>query len=296
MKSAIATRVIETVDELTVWRKSASAPINKAEVVTIGLVPTMGALHGGHVSLIDAAVRQCDLVVVSIFVNPLQFGQGEDLKRYPRPFSKDLEFCRKSGVDVVFHPSLDEMYGHGQGQLTTVLPPETLIDQLCGAFRPGHFQGVATVVVKLFGQVQPHRAYFGEKDYQQLIVITRMVKDLFLPVEIISCPTVRESSGLAMSSRNAYLTADEHKKALVLHAVLCHVRDQVVSGRVALADALASGREMIHSCPGVTLQYLEARDPEELRPIENASGSMVILVAATIGAVRLIDNLIIRPD
>jgi pantoate--beta-alanine ligase len=245
-------------------------------------------------SLVEAALEECDQVIVSIFVNPLQFGQGEDFNRYPRPFEKDMEFCREAGVHAVFHPGVDQMYPQGQEGLTRVVVPRHLIRHLCGAFRPGHFEGVATVVCKLFGMVQPHRAYFGEKDYQQLVVIRQMVTDLNLPVTIVPVPTYREPDGLAMSSRNVYLDQDQRRLAPELHKVLCFVEDKAGSGKMSLFEALAAGREMVAGLPGVTLQYLEACDPVSLEPLVSAGRPMVILAAAKFGDIRLIDNVIVR--
>lgn len=294
MTSIVDTLLIKTIQDLKAWRLEQRLGSSDKKSVSVGFVPTMGALHEGHMSLVHRALRENDRVIVSVFVNPLQFGQGEDFDKYPRPFEKDIEFCRKAGVHAVFRPSVDEMYPHGQSMLTVVHPPEHLINSLCGAFRPGHFQGVATVVTKLFGQVEPDSAYFGEKDFQQLAVIRCMALDLDMPVKIIGCPTYRESDGLAMSSRNVYLTPQQRGLAPILHQTLCFVRDNVVSNAMPLAQALNAGREKIASVPQVTLQYLEACHPKTLQTLDEAANSMVILVAAKFGDVRLIDNLIVE--
>lgn len=289
MKSTASTVVLETVADLKAWRSQVAGRPGSV----LGFVPTMGALHAGHMSLVRLAAEQCDHVLVSIFVNPLQFGKGEDFDRYPRPFERDLEFCRKAGVHAVFHPAVDAIYP-GQGQSTVVVPPRSLIEHLCGAFRPGHFEGVATVVTKLFGMATPEQAYFGEKDFQQLAVIRRMTADLNLPVSIKAAPTLREADGLAMSSRNVYLNQEERERAPVLYQTLCHVRDRALSGSVSLSEALEDGRVRLRQCAGVELQYLEACDPDSLAPLETTRASMVILVAAKFGQVRLIDNVIVR--
>lgn len=286
MKTASNLLLIETVDAMQGWRC-------KQESSTVGFVPTMGALHEGHMSLVRRAKQECQSVVVSIFVNPLQFGPAEDFNKYPRPLEKDLQFCRQAGVEAVFHPTPAVMYPSGEDGTTKVIPPQHLINSLCGAFRPGHFEGVATVCAKLFGIVQPHRAYFGEKDYQQLTVIRQMVKDLNMPLEVVPVTNVREPDGLAMSSRNVYLTAEQRALSPVLYQTLCFVRDEAVSGRLSLQEALEQGRRKLSELPGVTLQYLEACNPVTLEQLPEAAGNMVILVAAKFGGVRLIDNLIV---
>ena len=279
-------QVVETVSSLKTWRS--------AHPARVGFVPTMGALHEGHMSLVRQARKECDFVVVSIFVNPLQFGPLEDLNKYPRPLEKDLELCRAENVDLVFHPSVEEMYSPGGGQTTKVVPPTTLTEGLCGAFRPGHFTGVATVVLKLFNMVEPNVAYFGEKDYQQLMVIRKMVVDLNVPVEIVGVPTSRAEDGLALSSRNVYLTEEQRFIAPELHNILCKVRDETLTKGVSLKYALARYREIIRQLPGAQLQYLEACDADTLAELDEARVPMVILVAAKLGEVRLIDNLVVR--
>lgn len=277
-------QVVETIRDLRSWRK-----VHPARV---GFVPTMGALHEGHMSLVRKARQECDFVVVSIFVNPLQFGPHEDLNKYPRPLEKDLELCRQEGVDLVFHPTVDEMYTGAE--TTKVVPPASIISTLCAPIRPGHFIGVATVVMKLFNMVGPDIAYFGEKDYQQLTVIRQMVADLNIPIEIIGVPTVRDQDGLALSSRNVYMSKEERLLAPKLHQVLCQVRDDSIDGKVSLKYALTRGREIIRQIPNTELQYLEACDANTLEALSEAMRPMVILVAAKLGNVRLIDNVVVR--
>lgn len=260
---------------------------------TIGLVPTMGALHAGHMALVDKARRECDIIVVTIFVNPLQFGPNEDFDKYPRAFENDLAMCREHDVDCVFNPTVNELYPGDLGSRTTVEPPERLVDKLCGVFRPGHFRGVTTVVMKLFNITLPDVAFFGEKDYQQLAVIRQMVEDLNHPVQIVGVPTVREADGLAMSSRNAYLSSVERAKAPELNAVLREVNEKIVNEQSTVRDALDQGRQKLTEL-GFEVQYLEACDSITLEKLETFSLPMVLLVAAKLGQVRLIDNLIVR--
>lgn len=270
---------------------------------TIALVPTMGALHEGHASLIRMARRDAELVVVSIFVNPLQFGPQEDLSRYPRPKENDLALCRALGVDVVFYPDVESFYPDGLETMTTVVPPKTLTNRLCGAFRPDHFTGVATVVLKLLNVLRPTLAIFGEKDAQQLMVIRKMVQDLNLPVRIVGHPTVREPDGLAMSSRNRYLQGDDGRQAaLFLFHVLSMVRDRVqvspdlLPARATL-DRIAAqvlAREEMRNEAGqsrVQLQYLEAVERDSFVPAESLHVGVKVLIAALIDGVRLIDNM-----
>ena len=293
MKSATETKVIESVKDYRSWQASVAAEQKDAERPFLGFVPTMGALHEGHMNLIHRAVRECQNVVVSIFVNPMQFGPNEDYDKYPRTFEKDLKFCRDAGVAVVLAPGREELYASGHELSTKVIPPAELTDRLCGSIRPGHFVGVATVVLKLFSIVQPNQAYFGEKDYQQLTIIKRMVSDLNLPVSIVSVATVRESDGLALSSRNVYLSPLERKRAPELYRTLCVVREDALSGRRTLEEALKAAREKLSKVPEFSLQYLEACDTQTLEPLKEVKSPMVILVAAKLGSVRLIDNLIV---
>lgn len=258
----------------------------RAEGATIGFVPTMGALHEGHLSLVAAARKACDKVVVSIFVNPTQFGPDEDLDTYPRDLERDSRLLAQEGCDLVFTTTPGEMYPEGFNTWVTV---ETLTDGLCGASRAGHFRGVTTVVLKLLQIVGPQRAFFGEKDRQQLVVLTRMARDLNLQVEVIGCPIVREPDGLARSSRNAYLSPDERQRARALSA-----------GLRAACAALAGGERDARALEGVVrkeleeararVDYVSAVDPETLQPVERADGRTIIAVAAFLGATRLIDN------
>ena len=235
-------------------------------VPAVGLVPTMGALHTGHLSLIQRARRESKIVVVSIFVNPLQFGPNEDLQQYPRTLDRDRALCEQAGVDVIFAPTAAEM-GIG-GSQTQVVPPESVINTLCGRSRVGHFQGVATIVTKLLNLVQPDRAYFGQKDAQQLRILQRMVTDLNLPVEIVSCPIVREPDGLAYSSRNQYLTAEQREQAIALYQGLQQAKTAFQSGE-RLGDALVGiVRSALAAVPTIAPEYVELVDPTTLAPLE----------------------------
>ncbi len=247
---------------------------------TIGLVPTMGALHEGHLTLIARARAECKEVVVSIFVNPIQFNQPEDFAHYPRTLESDARQCSEAGVDVIFAPSAEEMY---PAPLATFVDVPSLGEHLCGPHRPGHFRGVATVVMKLFQIVQPDFAYFGEKDAQQLAVIRRMVRDLNVPVEIVQVQTVREPDGLALSSRNRRLTAEERKIAPMLYRAL----------RMAAAEGVEKAVEFLRSEPRIRLEYLEVVDPVDMQPVSGEERPVVIAIAAWIGNVRLIDNILV---
>jgi pantoate--beta-alanine ligase len=252
----------------------------------VGLVPTMGALHAGHAALIDAARQQCDSVVVSVFVNPMQFNQSADLHRYPRPIEADLELCRQHGVDLVWNPDVGTVYPGGDPQVRVTAG--ALADQLEGPHRPGHFDGVLTVVSKLFANVRPDRAYFGEKDYQQLTLIRRMVLDLDLPVAIEAVPTVREPDGLALSSRNVFLSTLERQHALALSGAL-------LAGQRAAGGAgavLAAANKVLGDVEGVDVEYLELRGVD--LAAASAAGPARLLVAAMVGATRLIDNIAIE--
>ncbi len=246
-------------------------------------VPTMGALHAGHAALLDHARQRGDLLVASIFVNPMQFGPGEDLARYPRQLEADLALCAEHGVDVVFAPDADVVYPGGAPQVTLDAGP--IADILDGASRPGHFHGVLTVVAKLFGLVQPDVAVFGEKDYQQLVLIRRMVSDLCLPIDVVAAPTVRESDGLALSSRNSYLSPDERRSALALSRAL---RAGAAAGQGGPDDVLAAAERELAAEPAVLPDYLALRALDLSEPAE--TGDARLLVAATIGTTRLIDN------
>jgi pantoate--beta-alanine ligase len=250
----------------------------------------MGALHEGHLSLVRAARTGTDLVAASIFVNPTQFGPNEDLAKYPRRFERDCEMLEREGVDVVFAPSVEEMYP--AGAVTWVMVDE-LSNRLDGRSRPGHFRGVTTVVSKLFHIVEPDRAFFGQKDAAQVAIIRRMVRDLNLPVEIVVCPIVRESDGLAMSSRNAYLNAEERKRALVLQRSLMRVREMADAGEADATTLVRAGREEFNREPGVRLDYFEVVNPETLDPLQSVSQGALVAVAAYVGSTRLIDNLLL---
>jgi pantoate--beta-alanine ligase len=260
---------------------------------SIGLVPTMGALHEGHLSLIRAARRSCDVVVVTVFVNPTQFGAGEDLDSYPRDESRDTALAEREGVDVLFTPAVHEIY---PGGFATSVEVAGLTDVLCGA--PGrrgaeHFRGVTTVVAKLLNIAQPDVAFFGQKDAQQAIVIRRMVEDLGFPVRIDVLPTVREPDGLALSSRNRYLSEEERKRAAALHRALRAAEEIAVNSEAPVDDALAVARRKLREA-GVEPEYLEARDAEDLAPAQSFNGRPILIaVAARVGRARLIDNVLI---
>jgi pantoate--beta-alanine ligase len=255
----------------------------------IGFVPTMGALHIGHVSLIEAAKKKCDFVVVSIFVNPTQFGPKEDFKKYPRPFKADLNICRKAGVDVVFVPTPKAMY---PGENLTWVDVEKLSEPLCGKFRPGHFHGVATICAKLFNIVAPDFAFFGQKDAQQAIVIKKMVADLNMPLEIVVCPTVREKNGLAMSSRNQYLTPQQKKDAAYIYKSLQKCRQMIKQGVKDTGKIKSQMRKMIRQIPSIEIQYISIVDAETLQNIDRVAGKVLAAVAVKIGPTRLIDNIL----
>jgi pantoate--beta-alanine ligase len=258
----------------------------------LGLVPTMGALHEGHLSLIRAAKAQCDAVAVSIFVNPTQFGPTEDLARYPRRFEHDCELLKKEGADLVFAPSAEEMYPKGEVTWVTV---EGLSEKLDGRSRPGHFRGVTTVVAKLFHIIAPDAAFFGQKDAAQVAIIRRMVRDLNFPVEIVVCPIMREPDGLAMSSRNAYLNPDERQRALVLQRSLQLVEKEFRVGERAAARLVAGAKQVIADESQVRLDYFEIVDPDTLDPCDQISGPALVAVAAYVGSTRLIDNTVLNP-
>ncbi len=277
---------IETIAELR-----AECDLARTKGSRVGLVPTMGFLHEGHRSLMRAAKAASDLVVVTIFVNPLQFGAGEDLDRYPRDLTGDCSICEQEGVDVVFAPSVAEMYPSGR-PLTSV-HVDSLTNDLCGAARPTHFDGVGTVVTKLFAIVGPCSAFLGRKDAQQLAVVARLVEDLNLPVNVVGCPIVREADGLALSSRNAYLTAGQRAAARVLsHALSAAAKATCVGERdaAALADLI---RGIVAKEPEVALEYVEVRSARELAPLAMLDGDILVALAARVGETRLIDNVVL---
>jgi pantoate--beta-alanine ligase len=271
-------RAVHTVNDL---RKA----LESAEL--IGLVPTMGALHAGHENLIEMARRECRTVVVSIFVNPIQFGPSEDYSRYPRALEQDLEACARRGADLVFAPPVEEVYPLPQ---LTFVEVTRISEHLCGKFRPGHFRGVATVVLKLLNIVQPQKAYFGEKDMQQLQVIRRMVLDLNLPVTIVGVPTVREADGLALSSRNQYLSGEERRAAPALYQALQAAVRGIREGERDVTKARTAALEILEEQPLIRVEYLEIVDPDELAPVSTIGRSVRIAAAIWIGRTRLIDN------
>jgi pantoate--beta-alanine ligase len=279
-------RVVQTADEVR------AAIGSRRGLGAIGLVPTMGALHAGHARLIESARAECQTVVVSVFVNPLQFDRTDDLARYPRPFEADLAMCERLGVDVVFAPAPAEMYPE---------PPDCTVhvartaEHLCGAFRPGHFNGVATVVLKLFNIVQPEVAYFGQKDAQQLAIIRRMVADLNLPVRIASVETVREPDGLALSSRNQHLNPAERALAPALFRALTAARQAVASGATGAESVKRSAARAIPADERLRLEYLELVDPWTFQPVERVTGPVVAAGALWVGSTRLIDNVLCTP-
>ena len=274
-------------EEVKKWRR---------EGFKIGLVPTMGALHEGHLSLIKRAKKECDKVVVSVFVNPIQFGPSEDFDKYPRTLEADVKLCDGEGVDIVFAPAPSEMYGEGNrlsnDTLTYVCPPFFYVNKLCGKSRVGHFDGVCTVVNKLFNIVQPDVAFFGQKDAQQVIIIKKMVKDLNIPIEIVQCPIVREESGLALSSRNKYLSEEDKKEALVLSRILNNIKicyNKGVTDVSALKETAYSFLTDKHD-----LEYLEFVDRDTLEEKVEADDNTIALIACRVGGVRLIDNIYLK--
>ena len=258
----------------------------------IELVPTMGYLHDGHLSLIRHARAECAVVVVSLFVNPKQFGEGEDLDAYPRDEARDAALGAEAGADLLFAPALAEVYPDG---FSTTVDVGGVTDVLCGAARPGHFAGVTTVVTKLLNMVRPDVAYFGQKDAQQALVIRKLVRDLDMPVRVEVCPTVREPDGLALSSRNAYLSAEERARALGLSRALRAAETAVAAGRIEAAEILAAVREQLQQC-GLEPEYVELRSAKDLTPVERVNGSTLLAVAAQVGRARLIDNTILTGD
>ncbi|MDA8422651.1 MAG: pantoate--beta-alanine ligase [Nitrospiraceae bacterium] len=257
---------------------------------TIGFVPTMGFLHDGHVSLMGRARQSCDIVMVSIFVNPTQFGPREDFSRYPRDEEGDRKKCEAAGVDVLFMPAVAEMYPEKPSVFVVV---EGISDVLEGAIRPGHFRGVATVVAKLFSSVKPHKAFFGQKDFQQCAVIKGMVKGLNLDVEIVVMPIVREKDGLAMSSRNSYLNVDERRRAAVIYRALFAAKQLAAAGVREPEKLRNKIQAILAEEKGISIDYIEIVDPESLAPVNAVTENMVLLVAVHIGSTRLIDNLLI---
>jgi pantoate--beta-alanine ligase len=275
----IASTIAEVRAEVAKWR---------AEGLTVGLVPTMGALHEGHASLVKAAIRDCDRVVTSVFVNPTQFAKGEDLESYPRDFEKDCQVLENEGCHLVFHPDVAEMYPDGFATYTEVTSP--MVNQLCGRTRPGHFKGVCIVVAKLFNIVTPDRAYFGEKDAQQLAVIKQMVRDMNFPLEVVGCPTLREHDGLAKSSRNLYLSKEERAAAECLYESMEQAKAAISKGARNSQDIVDLMTGIIDLEPLATIDYIEIVDGEHLLPVTEVSQGSLVALAVNIGSTRLIDN------
>lgn len=278
-------QVIEKISELRSWRKSLKG--------TVGFVPTMGALHSGHAELLNQMKKNCDHRVLSIFVNPTQFGPNEDLSKYPRTFQKDLEIAKNCGVEVVFFPSAEEMY---PASYSTFVEENTLSQPLCGRFRPGHFRGVTTIVLKLLNSVQPHKAFFGLKDAQQFFVLKKMLEDLNLDIEMIGVPTVREKDGLALSSRNVYLSPEERQKAPEIFKTLT-LASEKIKKQLSLDPILTEARQQLEA-HGFIVQYLEALSLPYLQPLNTTSNPLpahdktLLAIAVFLGKTRLIDNLI----
>ncbi len=258
----------------------------------IGVVPTMGAFHEGHLELMRRAKAECGFVVVTLFVNPTQFGPSEDLSRYPRDLEGDRRMAASTGADLLFAPPVEEVYPPGSRTWVTV---EDLTQGLCGASRPTHFRGVTTVVAKLFNMVQPDRAYFGEKDYQQLQVIRQMTRDLDFPIEIVPCPIVREADGLAMSSRNRYLSPEQRVSGLALHRALSAARARFADGERAAEALLQAARAEVEAESGVRLDYLELVEATELTPVDRVERPALLAGAIYVGSTRLIDNTVLVP-
>jgi pantoate--beta-alanine ligase len=279
-------RIVERVSDLQRW-----ADAERAAGHRIALVPTMGSFHEGHLTLVHLAREQGDRVVVSIFVNPTQFGPSEDYERYPRELEQDLAKLRATSVDVVFTPPVEDMYPEGEATWVEV---ERLTDGMCGPFRPGHFRGVTTIVARLLQAAKPHVAVFGEKDYQQLQVIRRMVRDLRIDVEVVAGATVREADGLAMSSRNAYLSRDARAQALALFAGLLEGRDLAGAGERDASRLVARVRDRIEKEPLAHVQYVELRDAGSLEPLSRLDRRAVLAVAVLVDGTRLIDNIILE--
>jgi pantoate ligase / CMP/dCMP kinase len=286
-------RLLNTVTELHHYRDQS---LSQSSGPSVGLVPTMGALHAGHLSLIERARHDCDRVVVSIFVNPLQFGPQEDLDQYPRPTAEDTALCQSAGVDVIFMPSSEALYGVAYPNLSTVtqvIPPASLTGHLCGRTRPTHFQGVATVVTKLLNIVQPTYAYFGQKDAQQVAILKRLAQDLNLPGKIVTCPIVREATGLALSSRNRYLSAAEHQQATVLFKGLQAANAAFQAGERSSSRLLQVAQKVLATEPSVRLDYLELVHPDTLEPLKTVNTVGMMAIAAHVGKARLIDNVVL---
>lgn len=279
----IATTIAEVRAQVAAWKK---------EGLTVGLVPTMGYLHEGHASLIDTAVGQCDRVVASVFVNPTQFGPNEDLEDYPRDFDRDKALLEAHGCHLVFHPSVEEMYPAGAATYVEIL--SDMPKQLCGKSRPIHFRGVCTVVAKLFNIVTPDKAFFGQKDAQQLAILRRMVRDLSYGIELVGCPIVREADGLAKSSRNTYLSPQERQAALVLSQAVKLGQELVAQGERSAGKVVSAMTAHIAAQPLARIDYVQAVDGVTMEPVETLQGTVLVAMAVYIGKTRLIDNFIVE--
>jgi len=279
-------QVIKTPAEMQMWSRSQGMTGLK-----IGLVPTMGFLHEGHLSLVRQARELCDAVVVSIFVNPIQFGEGEDFDQYPRDLSRDFALLEKEGADVAFAPEVRDMYPE---KMSTFVEITSMDDKLCGRSRPGHFRGVATVVSKLFNICQPQMGFFGQKDAQQAIIIEKMVRDLNFPLEIVVGEIIREADGLAMSSRNVYLSPADRKNAVVLYQSLLKAKDLVADGVNRPAEIIKAITDLINQTPGAVIDYVEILSGRDLSEIEEIKGKVLLALAVKFGNTRLIDNLLLE--
>jgi pantoate--beta-alanine ligase len=286
MQAAVSTmHITQTIDETR-----AAVAAARRRGLSVGLVPTMGALHAGHISLLEAARRETGFVAASIFVNPTQFAPHEDLERYPRPFERDVQACRDAGVDLIFHPEPATLYPPG---FRTYVEVHEFQNVLCGVTRPTHFRGVATVVLKLFNIVQPDVAYFGQKDAQQARILEHMVRDLDVPVRMRICPIVREADGLAMSSRNQYLDPAQRQQATILHRALAAIRQRIDAGERRTAPLAQLAKDMVAATPGARLDYAEIVAWETLQPVAELRGRVLIALAVFFGSTRLIDNLLL---
>lgn len=286
--------LLRTISELRSYLK----PYRQANQGTIGLVPTMGALHQGHLSLIAKAIAENRLVVVSIFVNPLQFAPQEDLANYPRQLEEDVQLCESMGVDLVFAPTPEEMDSRGDtGALnnkTTVVPPQSMTQVLCGKYRPAHFTGVASIVTQLFNIIQPDKAYFGQKDAQQLAIIRRLAQDLNIPVAIVPCPIIREASGLALSSRNQYLTELEKQQAAKIYHSLQQAKLAFIQGEINATALINLVKQKLAATEEVRIQYIELVDPFSLQSITQIKQTGLLAIAVYVGSTRLIDNIVLQ--
>lgn len=281
-------RIIRTIKQMSEAAKKA-----RARGKSIGLVPTMGALHEGHLSLMRRARKENDLVAVSIFVNPTQFGPREDFKKYPRRLKYDAALCKRTGVDIIFNPDAKEIY---PDNYRTYVSVEGLSDLLCGKSRPGHFKGVTTIVTKLFNIIMPDVAYFGQKDAQQAVIIKRLARDLNMPVRIKVLPIIREKDGLAMSSRNAYLSRQQRQDAVILSKSLKHARDLIKGGVTNSGRIINEIRRLINAKNKAKLDYISVVDPESLQPVGKIKDDCLIALAAWFGSTRLIDNIILKSN